>query len=1184
MTKMNGLRLIMTLVLSGLMTASVMAVPAYRGWRTVEQPDGTEIKIRQVGDEFYHYTLNEAGERIKQNAEGFYEVVGEEPTATEFHARRAKSVARRQRKTVGTTPNLAPKGIVILANFKGTTMDVAHTREVFDELCNATNCTVNNGYGSAAQYFADQSNGGYRPQFDVFGPVTLSKAVSYYGKDKPGEDEGDDQHATDAVVEACILANEQYSTLNFADYDSDNDGYVDFVYVIYAGKGQADGGSEETIWPHNWEVESAIYYGYCTYSASDCEIDGKKLNNYAMSAELSGSSLSGIGTLCHEFGHVIGLPDLYDTNYGTNYKNYLTPNEWNIMDGGSYNGDGHCPPNYDPWEKYFFGWTTPENLGTEGKDITLKANGTADYKTYQINSANTLQKATKEGLNYYVENRQKSGWDKYVPAAGMVVWKVNFSSSAWENNSPNNTANNPRYTLLIPSGTKIGKNYGDKNVYPYSTIDSCKPFNSNKMTAIKRSGNDITFKYNGGNMKTECTYEVMDLADPAEASTISSEDGKINSKQTLTLTITPPAGYTLAYEDCWAITMGNVDMIFGENYTYDPATNKLTIPNVVDDLVIMLQALKEFSIEWIVKGELFATTKSVGSIELPEGTPAGCGDGKVFVGWCKESDYADASTAPTIVDDGNHATAGDKFYAVFAYEQAGGAVVQNKYTFTSKEWKDATNSWTSTKDGFQYSTTNNGVQVTNSFSGAGAKTSKSFDNVSSVIVTYCTNSRSGAGSITVKIGSTSQIESINAPSAGGNTMRTLEFDFDGASGAAAFQVNCTTNSIYIQSIAITSGGGLAYSDYSTSCAACDKILTIVKGSAAHGSFALSREGAIETCGASVQISVRDIQPATGYRFKEIVQTGINSGVTISEQNQRITYDKRTEGTSTINVIFEEKTTNIIRFYADGQKISEQEVEEGAKPELPDVTCACQSHTFVGWSVVEVEATKEPVSLVNDFTAKEDKDYYAVYSYSQETTGGMTAGVSFKKSEKDSTVDLSSTGKIYTIINQEIGISSIDGTKVYAGIDGAKIGTSKATGKINLTLSKAVTTNVIKVTARKYSSDSGRLKVTANGNEFGVAQPSGNESELTFTYSTPVDVNKVTVETTSKRAYIAAITIGNGSTVTTYYSSSVDCTATGIEEVRSETNDVVRSKKILIDGQLYILYNNDIYTITGTRVK
>ena len=517
------------LVIACVIAMMANAVPAKRGWQTRTQADGTTIEVQQMGDEYYHYMINREGQQVRE-INGMYEVVGEAPTPAVAKARRAKVAARRQRKAVGVTPNLAPKGVVILANFKDVSMKSSHTQAVFDELCNSTNCTVNAGYPSAAQYFADQSNGAYRPQFDVFGPVTLSKNMDYYGHnlDENGNptdessDDTSDQHAADAVVEACLLANQEYN-INFADYDSDNDGYVDFVYVIYAGQGEADGGAANTIWPHNYEIEAAIYYGECTYTASQCRVDGKKLNNYAMSSELSGSSLGGIGTLCHEFGHVIGLPDLYDTSYGNVYNNSLSPNDWNIMDGGSYNADGHCPPNYDPWEKDFFGWHKSINLGNEGANLTLYANGTENYQAYQITTSGKYVGPTTEGLRYYIENRQAVGWDEPLTGHGMLIWKVNFNASAWENNAPNNssTSGAPLYTVVSASGSAIGwdgkTDNCPKNTFPgTSKKTSWSGVSGKPLLNIKESNKIVTLTYIEEPAPVVDPFELTWKADGAE--------------------------------------------------------------------------------------------------------------------------------------------------------------------------------------------------------------------------------------------------------------------------------------------------------------------------------------------------------------------------------------------------------------------------------------------------------------------------------------------------------------------------------------------------------------------------------------------------------------------------------------------------------------------------------------------
>ena len=193
---------------------------------------------------------------------------------------------------------------------------------------------------------------------------------------------------------------------------------------------------------------------------------------------------------------MIGLPDFYDTSYESNYSGQLTPNEWDIMDGGGYNGSGHCPPNYSAWEKYFMGWITPMNLGSQGAKLTLYPNGTAQHNVYQINTSGKLQSATTESVNYYIECRQKTGWDSYLPAAGMLIWKVNFNVKMWTDNEPNLTQNgSPHYTLVIPSGTKIGEDYGAKNVWPYSSTNSWSGVSGKPLKDITKSGNNISLIY-----------------------------------------------------------------------------------------------------------------------------------------------------------------------------------------------------------------------------------------------------------------------------------------------------------------------------------------------------------------------------------------------------------------------------------------------------------------------------------------------------------------------------------------------------------------------------------------------------------------------------------------------------------------------------------------------------------------
>lgn len=520
------MRKILSILLICGLACTANAVPAYPGWITYPQADGSTIELQQLGDEFAHVLINRDGEQVRLNEAGMYEVVGATPSMMQLRARRAASQrvqARKVRKEFGVTPNLAPRGVVIMVNYQDQTFETEHTRDIIDSLCNAVDCKVNSHrgtyYPSAAQYFADQSDGAYRPIFDVYGPYTLSRKTSYYGENDDTKD-ANDKRAVNMLIEACKLADE--AGVDFTPYDSDEDGKIDFVYVLYAGKGEANGGGASTVWPHSWSVDEQLefeeYYAehpeefveeykaefvpYLTqeYTLDDCFVDGKQINTYACSNELSGSSLDGIGTLCHEFGHVMGLPDFYDIYYGTNSTEGLTPGKWDVMDQGSYNKSGHCPPNYSAWEKYFFGWHTPVSVGSEGQDLTMVANGQTGYQAYQLYSGDDLiavnDSLPNDEVCYYLENRQQQGWDAGVPGHGMIIWQIRYSKTAWKNNEPNTEDYQPRYTLLPAHedayvGTSADPYPGDDRVK--SVTIAGKP-----ITAITEKNGTVTFQINGG--------------------------------------------------------------------------------------------------------------------------------------------------------------------------------------------------------------------------------------------------------------------------------------------------------------------------------------------------------------------------------------------------------------------------------------------------------------------------------------------------------------------------------------------------------------------------------------------------------------------------------------------------------------------------------------------------------------
>ncbi len=229
-----------------------------------------------------------------------------------------------------------------------------------------------------------------------------------------------------------------------------------------------------------------------------------------------------------------------------------------------------------------------------------------------------------------------------------------------------------------------------------------------------------------------------------------------------------------------------------------------------------------YNIRFFNNGNQIGETQSVlknQQAEVPTGITAECED-YTFVGWWTAELLAENTEAKSWVTNFK-ATKDQDYYAIFSKTeegQGGAAEEETTYTFTSKAWADATNSWTSNADGNQYNNDNQGVQVTTGTTGAGAEIKNSLDNVSKVVIKYCTNATKGVGSITVTVGTAELSKDVTKT--GGTELRDLEFAFDNKSGKVSFKVECTTNSIYVNSVTITAGGGTSSTTYYSSVVTC----------------------------------------------------------------------------------------------------------------------------------------------------------------------------------------------------------------------------------------------------------------------------------------------------------------------------------------------------------------------------
>lgn len=472
-------KLILTLLAGIIPATALWAVPARHGLLRFTQPDGSVIELRKTGDEYSHITLSPEGYPVTADAEGFYcfaEIdesyalratdVRVAPVHTldarsraeigRIDLSRVPSLITRRAEDAAMSPSRAPGGIglkddaflgrkelnglVILAQYQ----DVKFTdSSLFDEMLNEEGFNKYSGTGSARDYFIDASDGQFTPQFDVYGPVTLPENMAYYGGNNSS---GSDSNAARMIYDACKALDGE---INFKDYDLDGDGYVDNVFLFYAGYGEASYGPDDSVWPHQWSLSAA---------GLSLTLDGVRINKYACANELEKDSRGnpipdGVGTFIHEFSHVLGLPDLYVTQG----DGYWTPGIWSVLDQGPYNNNGRTPPTYSVYERYSMGWIEPRVLS-----------GRATVELQPIITANEacIIPTDKDNEFFLLENRQQTGWDKYIPGHGMLIWHVDYNKTVWSRNTVNNLASHNYVDIEEACGTTYSPyNFSSTSAY-----------------------------------------------------------------------------------------------------------------------------------------------------------------------------------------------------------------------------------------------------------------------------------------------------------------------------------------------------------------------------------------------------------------------------------------------------------------------------------------------------------------------------------------------------------------------------------------------------------------------------------------------------------------------------------------------------------------------------------------------
>lgn len=507
--------------------AAANAVPAKKLQKVITLTNGTQVSVELRGDEYLSWWEGTDGTAYRATAdENVFE-------AFDLEAQKPAAAARRARAEQGRVARLArvknslkgaddkmrglggdhitykgvKKGLVVLVDFKNKKFADGHDLEYYKNVINGKDFSdEEEGYvGSVRDYFLAQSNGQFELDFDVVGPVTMSKNYGYYGNDGAYQK---DEKVYEMIKEACDGIQDK---VNLKDYDWDGDGEADQVFFLYAGLGQASGGSAGTIWPH----ESELRYWPCgvlSYSTG-------KINTYACANELQpetqGSSRyisAGIGTICHEFSHCLGFADMYDTTGSGGYGMSV----FDVMDQGSYNGNGFVPCNYTAFERIYAGWVEAIELESPAtvKDMKSVSDYGRPFIMYNYKNTNEY---------FLMENRQNTGWDKGLYGSnGLLIVHVNYVPSRWANNSVNSSAEKIQCcTVVNADGSRENTQYSlQGDLYPYEVkgvtmndefTDESEPAaklytkNSDNsyalgipITNIKRSKGSVSFLVCGG--------------------------------------------------------------------------------------------------------------------------------------------------------------------------------------------------------------------------------------------------------------------------------------------------------------------------------------------------------------------------------------------------------------------------------------------------------------------------------------------------------------------------------------------------------------------------------------------------------------------------------------------------------------------------------------------------------------
>lgn len=563
---MSKIKYLIFVALATIFTGSAYGVPARPGVITRTLPDGTSLSLTLQGDECSHHYFSTDGYPVVEGTDGYFyyatldkshRVIKSDVRVSQIADRQInelnflkeidkneiivslnnnnntnrKSASKRMpAQTRSDYPTTGEQhALVVLVEYTDCAFTVKNPNEAFSDMMNKEGYSHNGATGSAKEYFNDVSNGQFKPTFDVIGPVTLAHETSYYG----GNTTYGDARPEEMIIEACQLID---ADIDFSLYDNDKDGVIDNVYVFYAGEGEASGGLSSTVWPHSWDIYDVLGKSF--------EFDGLLLNHYACSNEIYQGEIEGIGTFCHEFSHVLGLPDEYSTSYTSSF----VPGNYSTLCYGCYNNDSKTPAAYTLYQRYALGWVEPTEIG-EPAQHTL--NSIASNTGY-------ILRTSDENEYFLLENRQLEGWDAYIPGHGMLIWHIDYDENVWYYNQPNDNPSH-QYIDIEEADNIQTEESRDADTFPgvagiTSFTDDTRPSSiswnyerlNKPITDIREVNGVIYFQVSGGTpmklveglsisditpVSAKATWNPVDLAEGYYLNVVTKEDG------------TPIAGY-----------------------------------------------------------------------------------------------------------------------------------------------------------------------------------------------------------------------------------------------------------------------------------------------------------------------------------------------------------------------------------------------------------------------------------------------------------------------------------------------------------------------------------------------------------------------------------------------------------------------------------------------------------------